>query len=158
MEIVKKAGCILLRQFHKAGLLGVPVWADEHWTLLVFRKVGKVVHVRYYDSLKIPISTSAAVADYVLGFIRNRCTDDYEFPLVLPERTNIRSWQINNIDCAFFSLYFWEGECRRWIGEGWSLKFPTTSGKGPIWKLRSRMIALIAQMQKIPAEREKNES
>ena len=95
MEIVKKAGCILLRQFHKAGLLGVPVWAEEHWTLLVFRKVGKVVHVRYYDSLKIPSSTSSVVADHILEFIRERCTDDLEFPLVVPERNNTRSWQIN---------------------------------------------------------------
>ena len=47
LEIVKKVGCILLRQFHKAGLLGVPVWAENHWTRLVFRKVGKVVLVRY---------------------------------------------------------------------------------------------------------------
>ena len=155
MEIVKKAGCILLRQFHKAGLLGVPVWADEHWTLLVFRKVGKVVHVRYYDSLKIPSSTSAAVADYILQFIRERCTVDFEFPLVVPEKNNTRSWQINGVDCAFFAAYFWEGECRSWIGEGWSMKFPTTSGKGVIYKMRARVISLITQMQKIPAEREK---
>ena len=92
LQIVKKAGCILLRQFHKAGLLGVPVWTEEHWTLLVFRKLGKVVQVRYYDSLKAPSSTSAAVADYILQFIRERCTDDVEFPLVVPEKNNTRSW------------------------------------------------------------------
>ena len=86
LQIVMKAGCILLRQFHKAGLLGVPVWAEEHWTLLVFRKLGKVVQVRYYDSLKAPSSTSAAVADYILQFIRERCTDYFEFPSVLPEK------------------------------------------------------------------------
>ena len=106
MEIVKKAGCILLRQFHKAGLLGVPVWADNHWTLLVFRKVGKVVLVRYYDSLKIPSGTSAAVADYILQFIRERCTVDFEFPLVGPGKNNTRSWQINGVDCAFFAAHF----------------------------------------------------
>ena len=35
------------------------------------------------------------------------------------------------------------------------MKFPTTSGKGVICKARQRMMMLIAQMQKIPAEREK---
>ena len=41
LEIVNKASCILLRQFCKAGLLGIPIWAQDHWTLLVLRKGGK---------------------------------------------------------------------------------------------------------------------
>ena len=44
---------------------------------------------------------------------------------------------------------------RRWLGEGWSFKFPTTSAKGLIWKVRNRLIQLAKQMQKIPAERTK---
>ena len=35
------------------------------------------------------------------------------------------------------------------------MKFPTTSGKGVIYKMRVRVISLITQMQKIPEEREK---
>ena len=35
------------------------------------------------------------------------------------------------------------------------MKFPTTSGKGVIYKMRVRVMSLIQQMQKIPAEREK---
>ena len=35
------------------------------------------------------------------------------------------------------------------------MKFPTTSGKGVIYKMRVRVMSLIHQMQKIPAEREK---
>jgi hypothetical protein len=157
-EIVEKTSLILLRQFHKAGILGVPIWAQGHWTLIVFRKLGKVVQVRYYDSLKTPSSTSAAVADHILQFIRERCSDEFEFPDVVPARSNTRSWQINGVDCGFFCLHYWEGEVRRWIGEGWSLNFPTTSNKGLIYKMRLRQISLITQMQKIPAEREKSES
>ena len=155
LEIVKKASLILLMQFYKAGILGLPIWAQNHWTLCVFRKLGKVTEVRYYDSLKEPSSISQAVADHILQFIRKMCADEWEFPEVLPARTNTRSWQINGVDCAFFCLHYWEGECRRWIGEGWSLNFPTTSNKGLIYKMRARMISLIGQMQKIPAEREK---
>ena len=38
------------------------------------------------------------------------------------------------------------------------MKFPTTSGKGIIWKARQRMISLIVQMQKIIAGREKTKA
>ena len=52
LEIVQKAYLILDRQFSKAGILGIPIFAAEHWTLLVLRKFADKVDVRYYDSLK----------------------------------------------------------------------------------------------------------
>ena len=54
-------------------------------------------------------------------------------------------------------MYFFEGELRRWIGEGWSMPFPTLSNKGSIFKFRQRLISLIKQMQQIPEERAKAE-
>ena len=154
LEIVEKANLILLRQFNKAGIVGIPIFAAEHWTLLVLRKVGEEVQVRYYDSLKVPSDLSRSVADFILQFFRHTC-EEHKFPENLPEKSNYRSWQINGVDCGVFVLHFWEGEVRRFVGEGWSLKFPMTSGKGPIWKVRNRLIQLVRQMQKIPAEREK---
>ena len=132
LEIVEKASLILLRQFCKAGILGIPIWAKEHWTLLVLRKMEKEVQVRYCDSLKGKSEFSASVADYILEFLRNSCAAEFEFPIDLPEKSNIRSMHTNGIDCGFFLLHYWEGEVRRWIGEGWSVKFPTASGKCPI--------------------------
>ena len=54
----------------KAGILGIPIWAKEHWTLLVLRKMDKEVQVRYYDNLKEKSGCSALGADYILEFLR----------------------------------------------------------------------------------------
>ena len=153
-EIVQKAHLILLRQFSKAGILGIPIFAAEHWTLLVLRKVGDKVQVRYYDSLKEENIVSRVVADIILSDFRSSGLK-LKFPSAMPAKTHCRSWQINGVDCGVFVLHFWEGEARRFVGEGWSLKFPTTSNKGIICKVRNRLVQLVKQMQKIPAERAK---
>ena len=150
-EIVQKAHLILLRQFSKVGILGIPIFAIEHWTLLVLRKVGDEVQVRYYDSLKEENIVSRVVADIILSDFRSSGLK-LKFPSAMPAKTNCRSWQINCVDCRVFVLHFWEVEVRRFVGEGWSLKFPTTSNKGIIWKVRNRLVQLVKQMQTIPAE------
>jgi hypothetical protein len=150
---------VLLRKFKRSGILGLPIYsvhtdAEAHWTLLVFRKSRDKVDVRYYDSLTVCNVFNMAIADDVLSFMRSNCTE-FAWPTVLPDRTNTRSRQANGIDCGLFTMWFWEGELRRWIGEGWSLPFPTTSSKGPIFKFRERLVQLVKQLQKLPEEKAK---
>ena len=143
-EICLKAGQVLLRKFKQSGLLGFPIYiapavAEAHWTLLVLRKIGSRVDIRYYDSLTEEVVINRTVADDICSFMR-KSLPEFQFPEVLPVRENKRSRQSNGVDCGVFAMYFWEGELRRWIGEGWSLPFPQTSQKGPIYKFRCRLV------------------
>ena len=153
-QLREKAGQILVRQCKRFGLLGLPIFAAEHWTLLVFRKIAEKMHVRYYESLTNESPLNRSVASHVLQFLKEE-VPTYEWPDDLPPRSNTRSRQINGIDCGLFAMWFWEGEMRRFVGEGWSLPLPTTSQMGPIYKMRQRLVALVKQMQKLPAEKAK---
>jgi hypothetical protein len=159
LEIKEKAGQVLLRKLKKAGLLGLPIYSDNtdaeaHWTLLVLRKSQNKIDVRYYDSLPGQNVFNTSVADDVLSFMRSNAPE-FTWPESLPDRSNTRSRQANGIDCGVFVMWYWEGELRQWIGEGWSLPFPTTSGKGTILKYRERLVKLSAQMQKLPVDKAK---
>ena len=80
------------------------------------RKLANKVVVTYYDSLVEVSEISAAVADHVLECLASSWADEYEFPTVVPVRSNTRSSQINGVDCGFFAMRFWEGEVRKFIG------------------------------------------
>ena len=156
-DLREKAGQILLRLFKRSGLLGIPVYsrhtdAAAHWSLLVFRKHADYVAVRYYDSASVENEFNRSIADLILTFVQEQTPDVGAWPLALPVRANSRSRQINGIDCGIFNMFFWEGEMRRFSGEGWSSPFPSTSHKGPIFKMRERLVALVKQMKKIPAQ------
>lgn len=47
-------------------------------------------------------------------------------------------------------MFFWEGELRRFLGEGWSMPFPSSSGKGPIWKFMEILVKCITSVRKLP--------
>ena len=159
IELRQKAEQIVGRHFKKHGLLGLPIYSDHtdaaaHWTLLVLRKCRNEVQVRYYDSLDDENIFNRCIATDVLIFLSAEIPDMH-FPDALPARTNTRSRQINGVDCGVFVMWFWEGELRRFIGEGWSCPFPSTSQKGPIWKMRTRLVGLVKQVQKHAAAKEK---
>ena len=159
-EIRQKAGQVLLQRFKRNGLIGLPVYAaptdaEAHWTLLVIRKFpGDKVECRYYDSLGEEAVMNRTVSDDILSFMKESFPG-LSWPDVVPPRSNTRSRQMNGLDCGVFVGYFWEGEVRSFVGEGWSLPFPTTSGRGIIAKMRARVIQLNKQMLKINAEKEK---
>ena len=54
--------------------------------------------------------------------------------------------QHNGVDCGVFVLHYWEGEVRRFNGEGWPLKYPRTSGE--IRKRKERLVGLVKQVVK----------
>ena len=159
-EIREKAGQVLIQRFKTNGLIGVPVYAapsdaEAHWTLLVIRKLnGDQVVCRYYDSLQKEAAINRTVSDDILSFMKESFPG-MSWPDVLPPRSNTRSRQMNGIDCGVFVGYFWEGELRSFLGEGWSLPFPITAGRGIIGKMRGRVIQLNKQMLKIHSEKEK---
>jgi len=155
----EKARSILSRQFKRFGLLGLPIFSDHtddsaHWTLLILRKIREHVHVRYYDSATNENVFNRSIATDILDFLRHEF-NEHKFPDVLPLRANSRSRQINGVDCGVFTMWFWEGEMRRFAGEGWSLPFPSTSQKGPIWRMRERLVGLVRQLQKMAAAKAK---
>ena len=47
VEQKKIAGQILEGRFRRHGLLGVPLYAGEHWTLLVFRRSKDATQIRF---------------------------------------------------------------------------------------------------------------
>lgn len=65
MGIVDKANSILFRQFCKVGIVGIPIFVSEHYALLVLKKVGVEIQVRYGDSLRVQSVISASMASYI---------------------------------------------------------------------------------------------
>ena len=142
-----KAEQIILKRWRRSGLLGVPIWSScegpgtEHWTLLVLRRLGDRLQVRYYDSLKVLSVTNMSSADLVLQLV---CRDLKIEPLQL-ERSN-HATQIDGISCGVFVLHWWEGEIRRFSGEGWPLSYPWPSTA--IKERKNRLVKLVGQIRK----------
>jgi hypothetical protein len=67
------------------------------------------------------------------------------------ERTN-KAVQHNGVDCGAFVLHYWEGEVRRFRGEGWPLSYPWTAG--PIKARKTRLISFVAQVRRSNAQME----
>ena len=120
-----KAEAIIRKRWRRSGLLGVPVWSScdgpgsEHWTLLVLRRCGDALQVRYYDSATEISPTNLSSADLVLQLV---CADMKIEPPAL-ERCN-HAKQMDGTSCGVFVLHWWEGEIRRFRGEGWPLLYP----------------------------------
>jgi hypothetical protein len=147
----QKAGSVILRAAKQAGLLGVPVWTDgggpgaEHWTLLVVRRFQGSAETRYYDSCDELGAFNLSAANLVFELLR---TGIPGMPAQLSARSNLRGRQANATDCGTFLLHYWEGEVRRFLGEGWQMEFPQTTGCIKVRKLR--LAGLVAQIRKFP--------
>ena len=111
--------------------------------MLVFRRYQDKVDVRYYDSLSELAVYNLSKAETIVKVVRDELQLE-ELPTI--ERSNTRSRQTNGVDCGVFALHFWEGEVRRFRGEGWAMEFPQTSGNIKVRKNRLRQ--LVGQVQK----------
>jgi len=137
-----KAKQVMIRKLKRSGLVGLPVWSEgEHWTLLIVRRLNQHIQVRYYDSLEYIAAQNFAAAEVVLKML---CE---ELGQAVPQlkRSN-KAFQHNGVDCGVFVLHYWEGEMRRFRGEGWPLSFPWTAG--PIKARKTRLISFIVQVRK----------
>ena len=131
----------------------------------VLQKIAnKRVVFRYYDSLQEDLHKACmwkaqylvtalieAGPEYLQGW-----TFPTEFPIAeevwTMSRTNVRSRQVNDVDCAVFAGHFWEGEVRRVLGQGWAVPFPSPL---VIEKMRLRVVKLVTQLRKLHEEDEK---
>ena len=92
----------------------VPLWAENHWTLLVIDVQMKTC--RYYDSLQDDEAPmNRVLADSVLSMLKT--TDGFEWlPMHLPQRINFCRQQLQQ--CGFFVAWWMEDEVRSAAGEG----------------------------------------
>ena len=152
-----KAQEIIRKRWRRSGLFGVPIWSpcdgpgSEHWTLLVLRRCGDALQVRYYDSASEISPTNLSAADTVLQLL---CADMKIEPIVI-ERCN-HAKQHDGTSCGLFALHWWEGEIRRFRGEGWPLMYPWTSGA--IKDRKKRLVGLVAQILKFKEDLQKAEA
>ena len=148
-----KAQQVMIRRLKRSGLVGLPMWSEgggaggEHWTLLIVRRLHQQIQLRYYDSLEVTSAHNFAAAEVVLQMLFE------ELGQAVPqlERTN-KSTQHNGVDCGAFVLHYWEGEVRRFRGEGWPLSYPWTAG--PIKARKTRLISFVAQVRRSNAQLE----
>ena len=111
-EVREQAGLAMTGLWMRQGLLGVPIAAGGHWTLLVLRRSGgsrfkifqeEFVEVRYYESLEGFSESCWKVAEQVLNFL---------LPNLTPEKVREnRTYQGDVIKCGAFLLHYWEGRC-----------------------------------------------
>ena len=153
----EKCEQIILRRWRRSGLLGIPVWSScegpgtEHWTLLVLRRSGDQISYRYYDSAREISPTNLSSADVVYQFI---CREMKIEPQAIARCNTAK--QGDGISCGAFVLHWWEGELRRFHGEGWPLSYPSTGGN--IKDRRQRLVNLVKQIRKFREDLEKEEA
>ena len=111
----KLAGQIIQARFRRHGLLGLPIFAEAHWTLLVLRRSEALTQVKYYDSLTFMHEGCLAAAKKVLKLL----LPDAE----IQKRQN-QTFQADHYNCGVYVLWYWEGEIRQFMGEGWSIGRP----------------------------------
>ena len=136
------AGDILKGRWRLHGLLGFPIADAGHWTLLVLRRSGQVVQIRYYDSVEFLQEKCLERAQKIAKFL----LPNQEFP----GRRN-RTFQGDGISCGLFVLHYWEAEVRQFSGEGWSLGRPKEQ---IIKKIRLRVTNLAKEVLDAPVELE----
>ena len=142
-----KAQQVMIRRLKRSGLVGLPVWSEgggaggEHWTLLIVRRFHQQIEVRYYDSLEVTSAHNFAAAEVVLTML----CEELGQPVPQLNRTN-KAVQHNGVDCGVFLLHYWEGEVRRFRGEGWPLSYPWTTG--PIKVRKTRLVSFVSQVRR----------
>ena len=128
VEGQKRAEQIIRARFRRHGLLGVPICAAGHWTLLVFRRSATLTQVRYYDSVAFMDEQCLAGAQKIVKLLLPDAPE-------LTKRQN-QTFQNDSISCGVYALWYWEGEIRQFMGEGWSIGRPFDK---EITKYRSRL-------------------
>ena len=158
-DIRTKCGQILVGHWKKYGLLGVPIGAGGHWTLLTFRRSGGaefVVHegeeflnIKYYDSLEGMSKSCWEVAEKVLWFVAPGLDTQ------VVKLNSCRTFQTDASSCGLFVLHYWEGEVRQFLGQGWSVGRPFMKVVGA---RRARLIHTSKEIENfVKAEKEKLE-
>ena len=146
VEVRDHATQILRGYWRSRGLVGVPVFAGGHWTLLVLRRSGpkdsEVVKVKYYDSLQQGQLGDGSEACKKAAKI---IMEALSLKMVLPGRCN-RSFQEDGCSCGLYVLQYWEGHVRQFLGEGWSIDRPT--GKSTT-QLRTRLAQIIKHVREL---------
>ena len=132
----KMAEEIIQARFRRHGLLGVPICFADHWTLLVFRRSATSTQIRYYDSLP---------------FMQEKCLEGARkiVKLLLPDASELnkrhnQTFQVDEFNCGFYALWYWEAEIRQFMGEGWSIGRPHDK---EIAKCRTRLIRLSEEVE-----------
>ena len=157
----EKCEKIILKRWRRSGLLGVPVWSpcsgpgSEHWTLLVLRRCSasdsQPLQYRYYDSAQDISPTNLSSADLIYQLI----CKDMKIEHQVIQRSN-SALQLDGISCGVFVLHWWEGEVRRFHGEGWPLAYPVNGGC--IKDRKKRLVGLVGQMLKFRDQQAKKDA
>ena len=133
-----KAAQMISRRFQRSGLLGVPICAADHWTLLCFRRSSEgEVKIKYYDSLKTPQSDCLKIAQNIVKMLVPEAD--------LKDRSN-RSVQTNGVDCGVYCLHYWDQEIRLREGFGWLAGWPQANKE--IRDRKRRLVTMIEHIQK----------
>ena len=118
---------VIQGHWKRHGLLGIPIAAGGHWTLLVARRSGgdhfkfhdeKFVQIRYYESLQAWSSSCWEVAEKIILFL---------VPNVDPQKikeNRCQTFQQDPTSCGHYVLHYWEGEVRQYLGQGWVVGRP----------------------------------
>jgi len=147
LEGKARAQEILAGMRRKHALLGVPIHAEFHWTLLVFRRSPGGTKIRYYDSLQTSGARCLEIAHAIQEFLCPGAP-----PLVRRNRT----FQNDATSCGLFVLHYWEGEVRQFGGQGWAIGRPFPA---EIQKIRSRIqratksLAAFAAFPEVPDDK-----
>ena len=94
------------------GLVGVPIVAGGHWTMVVIRRTHQRQKIYYYDTLPKIHMACQNKAREVLRML--------DIKQDLPDRRN-RAVQEDATSCGFWIMFYWEGHVREFMGEGWSI-------------------------------------
>ena len=133
-----KAAEMISRRFQRSGLLGVPICAADHWTLLCFRRSSEgEVKIKYYDSLKTPQSDCLKIAHNIVKMLMPEAD--------LKDRSN-RSVQTNGVDCGVYCLHYWDQEIRLREGFGWLAGWPQANKE--IRDRKKRLVVMIEHLHK----------
>ena len=136
-EVREQAGKAIFGLWNRQGLLGVPIYAGGHWTLLCLTRAGgpefkafspDFVEYRYYDSLKNFHEGCWEIAKQVMYFL---------LPTATPEKIRRNhTYQEDAFSCGVFLLHYWQSEVRQFLGQGWTVVKPS---KDVIKKFRERL-------------------
>jgi hypothetical protein len=132
----------LRKLVHENGLLQIPFFMSQHWCLLSFRfQEGRVVELKYWDSLTVPSEACFRAANKLVNF--------FSPELEVPERKNKTFQAVGSAVCGFFTLSYMEADLREWLGEG-PAAIPAPGAQ--LTTLRTRLAAMSKALK---AENEK---
>ena len=147
-EIVEQCQNVVRGHMKRCGLLGIPIHAGDHWTLLVCQRNGgrefklheeEFLKIRYYDSIQTFSKTCWDVAWKVIRFIAPKMN-----PEKIADIHRCGTYQRDPISCGLYVLHYWEGEVRQFVGQGWSVGRPESK---LIHQRRQRIIVISKELE-----------